>query len=174
MKSGYEQFRAVIDSTRLCKIWKWYDRETIRIYKFKAPVWDQWILNYQVSSLDNIESEHNTSFIVKTCLTEAPPRLSFILHVLNYQRLRVGYPRDKIFQWNWIWISDPESYQLNDLWQVFIDPERRENAKKVRKLLVDRYNLIEGKFREVAEKNDRPVFGPSSFLTSASARFSLL
>ena len=41
--------------------------------------------------------------------------------------------------------SDPESYQLNDLWQVFIDPERRENAKKVRKLLVDRYNLIEGK-----------------------------
>ena len=42
--------------------------------------------------------------------------------------------------------SDPESYQLNDLWQVFIDPERRENAKKVRKLLVDRYNLIEGKF----------------------------
>ena len=31
------------------------------------------------------------------------------------------------------------------MWQVFIDPERRENAKKVRKLLVDRYNLIEGK-----------------------------
>ena len=52
------------------------------------------IFDMQVLSLDNTEFEHNIAFIVKTCLTEAPPRLSFILHVLNYQRLRVGSPRD--------------------------------------------------------------------------------
>ena len=40
-------------------------------------------------------------------------------------------------------MTDELDFQNGEIWQNFGNAERQENAKKIRKLSVDRFNLIE-------------------------------
>lgn len=48
-----------------------------------------------------------------------------------------------------------DDFRRGDLWQNFVNFERQENARKIRKLSVDRYNLIEESMTERAQRPRR-------------------